>query len=143
MKSNFKDYKRVGELRLPLALDIGFPYYGVVYASPGVLNHIRKRHSKQLSRKVKASLLSTIEDIIDSPDFIGIRFDEIPTLELIKKVDATLLLGLQVDKEKKYIYVSTLYPITEGKINQRLFSGKLVEYDEELYGKKKKRKKGA
>lgn len=143
MKGNFKDYKRVGQLRLSLAEEVGFPCYGVVYASPGVLNHIRKRHSKQLTKKVKENLLATIEKIIDNPDFVGIRFDKVPTIELIKKVDATLLLGLQVDEENNYIYVSTLYPITEGKINQRLFSGKLLEYDEELYGKKKKRKKGA
>ncbi|MGL4774418.1 MAG: PBECR2 nuclease fold domain-containing protein [Clostridium sp.] len=143
MSVKYKEYKRVGQLGISLCMDIGFPFYGVVYASPGVLNHIKRKHGKQLSKKVKENLICTIEKIIECPDYIGIREGEVPTLELIKKIDATLLLGLKVDEEKNYIYVTTLYPITEGKINQRLYSGKLVEYDEEIYVKKKKRKKGA
>jgi len=130
MGSYYKAYKKIGQINTSLAERLGFSFDGSVYASPGVINHIRKRHGKQLTKQVKGNLLETMEFIIQEPDYIGVDKSrgEIGALEFIKKIDNTLLLGLEVDLEKKYIYVSTLYPITRGKINNKIFSGRVVKF---------------
>jgi hypothetical protein len=130
MGSYYKAYKKIGQINNSLAERLGFSFGGSVYASPGVINHIRKRHGRQLTKQVKGNLLETMEFIIQEPDYIGVdkRRGKVGALEFIKKVDNTLLLGLEVDLEEKYIYVSTMYPITKGKINNRIFSGRLVKY---------------
>jgi hypothetical protein len=132
MRSYYKAYKKVGRINTSLAERLGFEFDGSVYASPGVINHIKKRHGKQLTRKVKDNLLQIMEWIIENPDYIGVdeRRGRVGALELIKKIDNTLLLGLEVDLEEKYIYVSTLYPITKGKINNRIYSGRVVKFSD-------------
>ena len=68
------------------------------------------------------------EKILDDPDYIGIyKNDEGQTaIEFIKKAYTNLLLGVEVDEEKQYIYVTTMYPITDRKIENRIYSGKLI-----------------
>ncbi|PRR84132.1 hypothetical protein CLVI_04300 [Clostridium vincentii] len=130
--SYYKAYKKIGQINTSLAEKLGFSFDGNVYASPGVISHIRKRHGKQLTKRVKCNMLETMEKIIQDPDYIGInkRRGQGGALEFIKKVDSTLLLGLEVDLEKKYIYVATMYPITKGKIDNRIFSGRLVSFED-------------
>ena len=128
MESRFCTYKRVGYLRQKIANELGIEFTGVIYASPGVLKHIMKRHGKQLDRKTKAGILEWMKKILDDPDYIGIyKNDEGQTaIEFIKKAYTNLLLGVEVDEEKQYIYVTTMYPITDRKIENRIYSGKLI-----------------
>ncbi|MDD6795093.1 MAG: hypothetical protein PUE01_06775 [Clostridiaceae bacterium] len=130
MRSYYKAYKKVGKISASLLEELGFATDGYVYASPGVLNHIKKRHGKQLTKKVKNNLIDTMKAIIESPDYVGIdrRSGKNYAFQLVKKIDTTILLGLEVDLEENYIYVSTLYPLTKGKINNKLYSGKLKKY---------------
>ena len=44
-----------------------------------------------------------------------------------------MLLGVEVDEEKEYIYVTTMYPITDKKIENRVYSGKLINIKENKY----------
>ena len=37
-----------------------------------------------------------------------------------------------IDREKKYIYVATMYPISEKKINSKLQSGKIIDIREDI-----------
>ena len=130
MRSYYKAYRKVGRINASLAGKLGFSFDGSVYASPGVLSHIRKHHGRQLTRMVKDNLIKVIESIIDEPDYIGVdrKRGSKGALELIKKVDTTLLLGLEVDLDEEYIYVSTLYPITKSKIDNRIYSGRIIRY---------------
>lgn len=132
MRSCYKAYKKVGRINASLAKKLEFSFVGNVYASPGVINHIKKHHGKQLTRRVKDNLLKVIESIIEEPDYIGVdkKRGMNGALELIKKIDTTLLLGLEVDLEEEYIYVSTLYPITKSKINNKIYSGRIIKYKE-------------
>ena len=132
MESRFCTYKRVGYLRQKIANELGIEFTGVIYASPGVLKHIMKRHGKQLDRKTKASILDWMKKILDDPDYIGIyKSGEGQTaVEFIKRVYTNLLLGVEVDEEKEYIYVTTMYPITDKKIENRVYSGKLINIKE-------------
>lgn len=130
MRSYYKAYRKVGRINASLAGKLGFSFDGSVYASPGVLSHIKKHHGRQLTRRVKDNLLKVIESILEQPDYIGVdrKRGSKGALELIKKVDTTLLLGLEVDMEEEYIYVSTLYPITKSKIDNRIYSGRIIRY---------------
>lgn len=88
MRSYYKAYKKVGRINTSLAERLGFAFDGSVYASPGVINHIKKRHGKQLTKKVKENLLQIMEGIIQNPDYIGVdkRRGRVGALELIKKL---------------------------------------------------------
>ena len=132
MESRFCTYKRVGYLRQKIANELGIEFTGVIYASPGVLKHIMKRHGKQLDRKTKASILDWMKKILDDPDYIGIykNGEGKTAVEFIKRVYTNLLLGVEVDEEKEYIYVTTMYPITDKKIENRVYSGKLINIKE-------------
>ncbi len=100
MESKFCTYKRVGYLRQKVAKELGIEFTGVIYASPGVLKHIIKRHGRQLDRQTRNGIL--------------------------ERVYTNLLLGVELDEENQYIYVTTMYPITDKKIENRIYSGKLI-----------------
>ena len=128
MESRFCTYKRVGYLRERVAYELGIEFTGVIYASPGVLKHIIKRHGRQFDKRTRTGILEWMKKILDDPDYIGIyKNDEGQTaIEFIKKAYPNLLLGVEVDEEKQYIYVTTMYPITDRKIENRIYSGKLI-----------------
>ena len=128
MESRFCTYKRVGYLRERVAYELGIEFTGVIYASPGVLKHIIKRHGRQFDKRTRTGILEWMKKILDDPDYIGIyKNDEWQTaIEFIKKAYTNLLLGVEVDEEKQYIYVTTMYPITDRKIENRINSGKVI-----------------
>ncbi|MGL5086482.1 MAG: PBECR2 nuclease fold domain-containing protein [Clostridium sp.] len=130
MENKFCTYKRVGYLRSKMSNILGISYNGVIYASPGVVKHIKNRHGNHLSRKVTTNIIEIMKSIISDPDYIGIyksSFGKI-SVEIIKKIDVNILVGIEIDNEKDYIYVSTMYPITDAKIESKLYNGKLIKW---------------
>ena len=129
MESRFCTYKRVGYLRQKIANELGIEFTGVIYASPGVLKHIIKRHGRQLNKKTRDSILEWMKKILEEPDYIGIYKNEggQTAVEFIKRVYTNLLLGVEVDEKNEYIYVTTMYPITDKKIENKIYSGKLID----------------
>ena len=128
MESKFCTYKRVGYLRQKVAKELGIEFTGVIYASPGVLKHIIKRHGRQLDRQTRNGILDWMKKILEEPDYVGIYKNEggQTAVEFIKSVYTNLLLGVELDEENQYIYVTTMYPITDKKIENRIYSGKLI-----------------
>lgn len=129
MRREYKAYKKVGKLKKSIGelLKLELPDY--VYISPGVIKHIKKRHGKQLTKKIKDNIIEVIEEIIREPYYAGImnKNDGSQSIELIKRVDnIILLLGLDIDMIDKYIYVATLYPITSCKVRGKLFNNRLI-----------------
>ena len=129
MDSKLCAYKRVGYLKNKMANILGVSISGVIYASPGVLKHIKNRHGKQFSKKIITNVLDVIKKVISNPDYIGVYkiSGNIASIEFVKKMDINILVGIEVDVEGNYIYVSTMYPITEAKIENKLYSGKLIQ----------------
>ena len=129
MESRFCTYKRVGYLRQRIANELGIGFTGVIYASPGVLKHIIKRHGRQLNKKTRDSILEWMKKILEEPGYIGIYKNEggQTAVEFIKRVYTNLLLGVEVDEKHEYIYVTTMYPITDKKIENKIYSGKLID----------------
>lgn len=92
-----------------------------IFMSKGLPAHILKRkHYKALE------YIEHIPEIIRTPDYIGINPNEKgQTLELIKCYKNNILLGIKVDFQKHYLYVSTMHDIQQSKINRRLHSGRI------------------
>ena len=97
-----------------------------IYRSKGLITHLVKRnHSNCLK------YIDYIEDIILHPDYVGVNPNEkTPSIELVKRYDYNVLLGIKVDLSTNSLYVSTMFDIQESKIQRRLHSGRLVKYEE-------------
>lgn len=130
MEDRFCTYKRVGYFNNKLAEDLGVKFTGTIYASPGVLKHIRKKHGKHLSKKVLGNIIGYMKCVIEGPDYVGVYCitDDGAHIEFIKEGSVNILIGIEIDYKKDYINVSTMYPITDSKIDSRIFSGKLIKY---------------
>ena len=133
MRREYKAYKKVGKIKISISelLELDLPRN--VYASPGVINHIKKRHGRQLTKKMKDNIIDIIEKIIKNPEYVGLDYGRVSvgSLQLIKKVDnIILLLGLEIDSKEKYIYVATMYPITLSKMNARIYRGRLIKIED-------------
>ena len=128
MKREYKAYKKVGKIKISISELLELNISRTVYASPGVINHIKKRHGRQFTKKMKDNIIDIIERVIKGPEYVGLDYKRAASgsLELIKKVDNIIvLLGLEIDLEDEYIYVATMYPITLSKLNSRIYSGRV------------------
>lgn len=92
-----------------------------IYMSHGLETHMKKRkHFKALK------YLDYVSDIIENPDYIGKNPNENGiSLELIKEYGDNILVGIKMDCDGEYLYISTMFDIQEGKIKRRLHSGRL------------------
>ena len=131
-KVDLSKYHKVGIVTKELAKKVDFNFTGVVYAAPGLIKHIKRRHERgkdALDHDIVKDIISVIEKIISSPDYIGKHPKKIGTsIEFVKKMGENLLVAVDVDLSNKYIYVSSLYPISEGKIKNRVNSGRFIKY---------------
>ncbi len=133
MRRDYKAYKKVGKIKESVSENLELSVPKTVYASPGVINHIKKRHGKQFTKKVKDNIIDIVERIIKDPDYVGIEYDRgnAQAIELVKKIDnIIILLGLEIDIEGEYIYVATMYPLTMSKLNARIYRGRLVKIED-------------
>lgn len=132
MKREYKAYKKVGKIKISISELLELDLSRNVYASPGVISHIKKRHGRQFTKKMKDNIIDIIENVIKNPEYVGLdyRRGKSGSLELIKKIDnIILLLGLEIDLEDEYIYVATMYPITLSKLNSRIYRGRLMKVE--------------
>lgn len=98
---------------------------GKIYCSRGLSRHlIARKHGKYLK------YLDRLDEIIDTPDYVGHNPNESDdfSIELIKRLEDIVLIGLKFDKKENYIYVSTIYGVQESKISRRLNSGRIKEF---------------
>lgn len=96
-----------------------------IYRSNGLSVHMTKRRHENCLRYIDC-----IPEIINEPDYIGVNPNEKETesIELIKRYDDNVLVGIKLDKDRGYLYVSTMYDVQESKIQRRLYSGRIKEY---------------
>ena len=89
--------------------------------APGFKKHIEKKHSDFLR------YVPSIPDIVSNPDYVGTHPNEPDSIELVKIYDDNILLSitLSIDTEDEYLYVSSLYDISDGKLHNRINSGRL------------------
>ncbi len=95
-----------------------------IYRSKGLPSHIVKRKHYRCLKYI-----DYIPDIILKPDYIGVNPNEGGTsIELVKRYADNVMIGIKLDTDGEYLYVSTMHDIQEGKIVRRLHSGRLKEF---------------
>lgn len=101
---------------------VGFKHTGIIYMAPGVKKHIEKRHSHELNNSILNDLENYIRLIITTPDYVGSHptKDKGQTMEFIKQLFPNLLVSIAIDIKNDYIYVSSLYPVTDAKLEKGL-----------------------
>ena len=61
-------------------------YVGKIYAAPGVIKHIRKRHESELSEDILLNIIDTIKNVLKSPEYVGTHPKKKGTsIEFVKK----------------------------------------------------------
>lgn len=95
---------------------------GPIWQSPGLETHIKKHHPNI------AASVGLIPQIIAEPDFIGHNPKEPSSIELVKVYTKNLMVCVKLDQEKNYLYVASMYDITEGKLQNRIKSGRLKSF---------------
>ena len=95
-----------------------------IFQSKGLPAHmVKRKHYKCLK------YIDYIPDIIANPDYIGINPNESgDSIELVKRYEDNVLLGIKLDTEGQYLYVSTMYDVRESKVYRRLHSGRLKQF---------------
>jgi len=82
----------------------------------------KRKHFKCLKH------IGDISDIINNPDYIGVNPNENgDSIEFVKRYNNNVMIGIKLNTEDNYLYVSTMHDITESKIANRLHSGRLYE----------------
>lgn len=92
---------------------------GSIYQSRGLIKHTQRRHPEQVSR------IYDIPAVIQAPDFIGVNPKELDSVELVKRMDGNVMVCVKLDRKNDYLYVATVFEITEAKLQNRLNSGRL------------------
>ena len=49
------------------------------------------------------------------------------SIEFIKKYSKNVLVGVKLEKDGQYLYVSSMYDIQDSKISRRLYSGRIKD----------------
>ena len=95
-----------------------------IFRSEGLGTHLIKRNHLDCLQ-----YLNCISDIITNPDYIGVNPNEKDSsIELVKKYDDNVLIGIKVDNSADHLYVSTMYTVQQSKLERRIHSGRLVKF---------------
>lgn len=134
---DFSEYKIVGIITKELGDKKDFFNYGEIYVAPGLIKHIQK-HIEKFTDKESEDLYETMKQICESPQYIGAKPSKKgKSIELIKKIDNNILLAIEIDKDNNYNYVSSMYPITQGKLENRLNSSRIIKCNKDKQGDEK------
>ena len=94
--------------------------YDYIFQSKGLEKHIEKRHPDCLP------YFQFIPYTVSSPDYVGINPNEPGvSFELVKVVDKNIQIEIKLDSKNDYLYVATLYTITDGKLQHGIKNGRL------------------
>ena len=93
---------------------------GAVYQSIGLAKHIEKRHPSEMGNLLKIPL------VVSAPDYIGHNPKEPDSVELVKVLDGNVMVCIKLDVSDNLLYVASVFSISEGKLKNRLNSGRLI-----------------
>lgn len=94
---------------------------GDIYQSDGLSVHVQKRHPDCMSD------LPSVPAIIACPDYIGHNPKEPSSLELVKRINGNVMVCVKLDISGNYLYVASVFKISDGKLHNRLESGRLIK----------------
>ena len=95
---------------------------GSIYQSEGLAVHVKKRHPNEVGN------LEYISDVIKSPDYVGRNPKEPNSIELVKIIENNVMVCIKLDRADDYLFVASVFNITDSKLENRLKSGRLKAY---------------
>ena len=120
----------MGEIRVKInkkikqQLDINIDVDEVII-SRGLETHMKKSRHKHAIKYI-----SYIENIINTPDYVGINpREEGVSLECIKLFEDKILLAIKLDMKNNYFYTASMYDITDAKLKSMIRSGRIKKYN--------------
>lgn len=91
----------------------------------GLKKHLIKRHHDDVLPH-----LPLLESILTTPDYVGVNpREKVESLEYIKRLDHNILVAIKLHKSGDFFYIPSMYTVSERKIGQRLYSGRLKVVD--------------
>ena len=97
----------------------------IIYSYAGLKKHLIKRNHYDVFKYFK-----NLEEIINSPDFVGINLNvNNISLEYVKCFDKNVLVAVKLHKSKDKFYIASMYLISDYKLNSRIKSGRLKIVD--------------
>lgn len=95
---------------------------GAILQSSGLETHVKKHHPTETGN------LDLIPAILAAPDYVGHNPKEPNSIELVKSLDANVLVCVKLDASEGYHYVASVYEISGGKVSNRVNSGRLKKF---------------
>jgi hypothetical protein len=111
-----------------------YPTESTIKLYPSVIKHIKKRHPYAYRE-----YFNKIREILEQPDYIGMREDDCLRIELVKCYKDMVLLALKIDEEKQ-LFVCSLYIIEPNRVDIRVKYGRLLPVHFEKTSKKTKQR---
>lgn len=96
---------------------------GYIYQSAGLRVHVEKHHPTEVD------VLRDVALIIAEPDYIGHHPKEPDSVELVKCLTRNEMVCVKLDKKEGYLYVASVYTISNAKVENRIKSGRLKFLD--------------
>lgn len=93
-----------------------------IVQSSGLVSHVAKHHPGE------AGNVALIPDVISRPDYVGHNPKEPNSIELVKVLSGSILVGIKLDAARGYCYVASVYEISSGKLQSRIRSGRLKKF---------------
>lgn len=72
--------------------------------------------------------MGLISQIIASPDYVGVNPKEPDSIELVKTIGQNLKVCVKLDQKDGYLFVASLYDMTEAKVKKHVKIGRLRPY---------------
>lgn len=92
----------------------------IQYSPKGLWSHVEKKHKNCLP------YLECLEEFILSADYVGQQKKQGEnSFELVKVVQENVLIAIQFDSKDGYLYVASVYDISNTKLENRLYSGRM------------------
>lgn len=95
---------------------------GDIYQSAGLATHVKKRHPSDVGN------LAHVSSVISNPDYVGRNPNEPNSIELVKVLADNVMVCVKLDAGNNYLYVASVYSITNAKLQKHIQSGRLKAY---------------
>lgn len=98
---------------------------GRIMQSVGLESHVKKHHPDGVEN------IGLVPTIISAPDYVGHNPKEPDSIELVKQLDANVMVCVKLDAKDDYLYVASVYEISDSKLANRINSGRLRKFEKD------------
>ena len=112
---------KVGEINSVYSAYVGAEHLGKpIMQSVGLQKHLRKRHPND------SQYFSQVSAILSAPDYVGVNPHETGiSFEVVKVLADNVRVGVKIDASSEYFYVSTVFTITNGKLQHNIANNRI------------------